>query len=107
MNRFEAGQDARVSSLRNLQQALEAAGIQFIPENGGGAGLPMREPGEKACRPICYPSWNASKDAQHALLDEVAAVDILPSDGQLHQIARLENAIAAAAALVEERQERA
>jgi transcriptional regulator with XRE-family HTH domain len=27
-----------------VQSVLEAAGIQFIPENGGGAGVRLREP---------------------------------------------------------------
>jgi hypothetical protein len=28
-----------------VRGALEAAGIEFIPENGGGAGVRMRKPG--------------------------------------------------------------
>jgi hypothetical protein len=28
-----------------MQRALEAAGIEFIAENGGGAGVRMRKPG--------------------------------------------------------------
>ncbi len=28
-----------------VQRALEAAGVEFIPENGGGAGVRMRKPG--------------------------------------------------------------
>lgn len=43
VNRFEAGQDARVSSMDKMRVTLEAAGVQFIPENGGGAGVRMRE----------------------------------------------------------------
>ena len=43
VNRYEAGQDARVSSVEKMRSALEAAGIEFIPENGGGAGVRMRE----------------------------------------------------------------
>ena len=27
-----------------LRQVLEAAGVEFIPENGGGAGLRLRKP---------------------------------------------------------------
>ncbi|MER2267591.1 helix-turn-helix domain-containing protein [Methylobacterium oxalidis] len=42
VNRFEAGQDARVSSVEKMRQALEAAGLEFIPENGGGAGVRFR-----------------------------------------------------------------
>jgi transcriptional regulator with XRE-family HTH domain len=44
VNRFEAGQDARMSSVDKMRQALEAAGVLFIPENGGGAGVRMRKP---------------------------------------------------------------
>jgi hypothetical protein len=29
-----------------VQRALETAGIEFIPENGGGAGVRMRKPAE-------------------------------------------------------------
>ena len=43
------------------------------------------------------------KDAQHVLLDNAAASDMLPSDGEIRRIAELENAIAAVAALIEER----
>jgi transcriptional regulator with XRE-family HTH domain len=32
-------------TLDALQDALEAAGVEFIPENGGGAGVRMRKPG--------------------------------------------------------------
>ena len=41
------------------------------------------------------------KDAQHLLLDNAAASDMLPSDGEIRRIAEL--AIAAVAALIEER----
>ncbi|RWK54298.1 MAG: transcriptional regulator [Mesorhizobium sp.] len=30
-----------------VQKALEAAGVQFIPENGGGAGVRLAKPGTK------------------------------------------------------------
>ncbi|WP_409566061.1 multiprotein-bridging factor 1 family protein [Methylobacterium sp. J-059] len=43
INRFEAGQDARISSVDKIRDALERAGLEFIPENGGGAGVRMRE----------------------------------------------------------------
>ena len=33
----------RPATLTVLQQALEAAGLEFIPENGGGAGIRFRE----------------------------------------------------------------
>lgn len=43
VNRFEAGQDARVSSVEKMRGALEAAGVEFIPENGGGAGVRLKK----------------------------------------------------------------
>ncbi len=41
---FEKGR--RVPSINNLaaiKRALEAAGVEFIPENGGGAGVRLRK----------------------------------------------------------------
>jgi hypothetical protein len=38
VNRFEAGQDARVSSVEKMRSAMEAAGVEFIAENGGSPG---------------------------------------------------------------------
>jgi predicted transcriptional regulator len=43
VNRFEAGQDARLSSVSKMQAALEKAGVEFIAENGGGAGVRMKK----------------------------------------------------------------
>ena len=39
VNRCEKGEDARMSSVNKIRSALEAAGVQFIAENGGGAGV--------------------------------------------------------------------
>jgi hypothetical protein len=47
VNRFEAGRDARISSVDKLRSALEAAGIAFIAENGGGVGVRFRKPAAK------------------------------------------------------------
>jgi hypothetical protein len=33
-----------VNNLRAIQAALEAAGVEFIAENGGGAGVRLRKP---------------------------------------------------------------
>ncbi len=33
------------ANARAVQKSLEDAGVEFIPENGGGAGVRMREPG--------------------------------------------------------------
>ena len=43
VNRFETGRDARISTVEKLRTALEAAGVMFIAENGGGAGVRFRE----------------------------------------------------------------
>ena len=44
VNRFETGRDSKISTVEKLRSALEAAGILFIAENGGGAGVRFREP---------------------------------------------------------------
>ena len=36
---FEKGGEMRESNRKLIRFALEAAGVQFIPENGGGAGV--------------------------------------------------------------------
>lgn len=43
VNRFEAGQDARVSSVDKMRAALEAAGVLFVAENGEGPGVRLRK----------------------------------------------------------------
>ena len=43
VSRFEAGENINVSSLTAMTSALEAAGVEFIPENGGGPGVRLRE----------------------------------------------------------------
>lgn len=39
VTRIENGADAKQSTIDRLQQALEAAGVEFIDENGGGPGV--------------------------------------------------------------------
>jgi transcriptional regulator with XRE-family HTH domain len=42
---FEAGRSVPVpNNLAAIHAALEAAGVEFIPENGGGAGVRMKKP---------------------------------------------------------------
>ena len=44
---FEAGRSVPVANnLDAIQRVLEAAGVEFIDENGGGAGVRMRKPSE-------------------------------------------------------------
>ena len=42
VSRFEAEQNINLSSLNAMKEALEKAGVQFIPENGGGPGVRLR-----------------------------------------------------------------
>lgn len=44
--RLETGETSpRVSTLAAIRTALETAGVEFIPENGGGAGVRLRKDG--------------------------------------------------------------
>jgi hypothetical protein len=44
VGRFEKGGELPLSSQNKLQVALEAAGVEFIPASGGGAGVRLRAP---------------------------------------------------------------
>jgi transcriptional regulator with XRE-family HTH domain len=48
ITRFENGSDTLASTVTKLRTALEAAGVEFIPENGGGAGVRLKKPGPPA-----------------------------------------------------------
>ncbi len=41
--RFERGEQVRPRTVDALRRALEAAGVEFIAENGGGAGVRLRK----------------------------------------------------------------
>ena len=41
---FELGENVRAVLRDAIARALEDAGVQFIPENGGGAGVRLRKP---------------------------------------------------------------
>ncbi len=41
--RFEKGEQLRPRTIKALRAALEAAGVEFIAENGGGAGVRQRK----------------------------------------------------------------
>lgn len=45
--RLERGEQLRSSTVSAIRLALEAAGIEFIPENGGGVGVRLARPSEK------------------------------------------------------------
>jgi transcriptional regulator with XRE-family HTH domain len=42
--RFERGDELKERTIDALQHALEAAGVEFIDENGGGAGVRLAKP---------------------------------------------------------------
>jgi len=47
VTRIENGADAKQSTMDRLQRALQAAGVDFIEENGGGPGVRLRKPAKK------------------------------------------------------------
>lgn len=47
VSRFENGAEALISTATALQSALEKKGIEFIPENGGGAGVRLAKKAKK------------------------------------------------------------
>ncbi|UCI17864.1 helix-turn-helix domain-containing protein [Mesorhizobium sp. B2-1-8] len=47
IKRLEPGDEpmrVRLETVEKLRVTLEAAGVEFIPDNGGGAGVRLREP---------------------------------------------------------------
>ena len=44
VTRIEADEKANASTLAAICAALEAAGVEFIAENGGGPGVRLRKP---------------------------------------------------------------
>lgn len=48
ITRLEAGEELKPRTVAAVQAALELAGIEFIPENGGGAGARLRKSSEGA-----------------------------------------------------------
>jgi transcriptional regulator with XRE-family HTH domain len=43
--RFERGEDIKSATMAMIRAALEAAGVQFIAENGGGPGVRLSKGG--------------------------------------------------------------
>jgi transcriptional regulator with XRE-family HTH domain len=48
--RFERGDELKERTIEALQRALEAAGVEFIDENGGGPGVRLRRPEKEKSR---------------------------------------------------------
>ena len=49
--RLERGENLNDRTLEAIRAALEAAGVEFIAQNGGGAGVRLRRPAEEARAP--------------------------------------------------------
>ena len=47
VTRFERGDELKVRTIEALQRALEAAGLEFIDENGGGPGVRLKKSNRK------------------------------------------------------------
>jgi transcriptional regulator with XRE-family HTH domain len=47
VERISGPVSANTLTLDAIRRALEAAGVEFIPENGGGAGVRLRKGGQK------------------------------------------------------------
>lgn len=43
ISRLEAGEELKPRTMEAIQRALEVAGVEFIAENGGGAGVRLRK----------------------------------------------------------------
>ena len=43
ISRLERGEELKPETLKAIRAALEAAGVEFIAENGGGAGVRLRK----------------------------------------------------------------
>lgn len=43
VSRLEAGEELKPRTVEAIQHALERAGIEFIPENGGGVGVRIKK----------------------------------------------------------------
>ncbi|WP_330217259.1 helix-turn-helix transcriptional regulator [Acetobacter pomorum] len=41
--RLERGEELKASTIETIRSALEVAGVEFIPENGGGAGVRLKK----------------------------------------------------------------
>ncbi|ACI98704.1 conserved hypothetical protein [Rhodospirillum centenum SW] len=44
ISRFERGDELKPSTIAAIRTALESAGVELIPENGGGPGVRLKKP---------------------------------------------------------------
>ncbi|MEC3861201.1 helix-turn-helix transcriptional regulator [Mesobacterium sp. TK19101] len=43
VSRLERGEELKATTIQIIREALEAAGVEFIAENGGGAGVRLKK----------------------------------------------------------------
>jgi transcriptional regulator with XRE-family HTH domain len=43
VSRLERGEELKPATVTAIKAALEAAGVEFVPENGGGAGVRLKK----------------------------------------------------------------
>lgn len=43
VERLEKGETLKPATVEKIQAALEKAGVEFVPENGGGAGVRLKK----------------------------------------------------------------
>ena len=60
--RFERGETLKAATVESIRSALEAQGIAFIPENGGGAGIRVPRSAGPDQQTIASGDLNASND---------------------------------------------
>ncbi|RVK21887.1 XRE family transcriptional regulator [Sinorhizobium medicae] len=48
--RLERGERLRNATVENIRTAFEKAGLEFIPENGGGVGVRFSKPNDPNCQ---------------------------------------------------------
>lgn len=53
--RIEAARDVKETTIGKVRVALEAAGVEFIAENGGGPGVRLRKAHTSSDRPAAIP----------------------------------------------------
>jgi transcriptional regulator with XRE-family HTH domain len=52
VSRLERGEALKERTVEAIQRALEGAGVEFIPENGGGPGVRLRKPVAAHAKPL-------------------------------------------------------
>lgn len=79
ISRLERGEELKPSTVADIRWALECAGVEFIEENGGGAGVRLRKDFREHFCPRCgdsmgaYPNDAICDDCDKVITDEERA----------------------------------